>query len=72
MLYRKNLPTWERIARLTGAAALAFCGYQYFGTPAGTVFIVLSATAALTSVLGFCPMCAMAGRRLESKSKNSA
>ncbi len=69
MLYRKNLPTWERAVRLIGASAMALCAWRLWGGPGGVVFAVAAVAAALTAVVGFCPMCALAGRRPDAGTK---
>ena len=69
MIYRRNLPGWERAGRLLGAAGMAFCAWQLRAGPGGLVFAIAAVTTALTSVFGFCPMCALAGRRLPAKDK---
>ena len=61
---KPNLPTWERAARIIGGLAVgaAVAG----GWTTGTVTWVALATAAtlvLTAFVGFCPACAMVGRR---------
>ena len=64
MIYRKNVPTLERWLR--GVAALALIGYGalvahgVLGWALAACGIVLIATG----VFGFCPMCAMVGRRI--------
>ncbi|MBR0718393.1 DUF2892 domain-containing protein [Bradyrhizobium liaoningense] len=72
MFYRKNLPAWERIARLVAAAAMGVCAARFWGTPVGYLWAVLAIPMALTSVVGFCPMCALAGRRIRAKSELQA
>ncbi len=69
MLYVKNLPTWERILRFVASLAMALCAYEFRGHPAGIVFAVLAVFNTLTAVFGFCPACAMAGRRLKPKAE---
>ena len=69
MFYKKNLPVWERIARLVAAALLGLCALNYSGTPAAWVFGILGLVLGATSVVGFCPMCAMAGRKLRMNQK---
>jgi hypothetical protein len=64
MFYSKNLPGWERGARLIGAALMGFCAAWYAGTPAGWAFGILGVVSATTAVIGFCPMCAMGSRKL--------
>ncbi|WP_425228468.1 YgaP-like transmembrane domain [Sphingomonas sp.] len=71
MLYRNNLPTWERLVRIGGAVLMAACAWHFWGRPVGTVFSVAAASAALTSVFGFCPACALAGRRLDRRAARS-
>ncbi|HET9956831.1 MAG TPA: DUF2892 domain-containing protein [Polyangiaceae bacterium] len=62
----KNVPGWERALRLVLAAgALVFGVVQ--GGMLGAVGFGSAAMLAFSAVLGFCPMCALAGRRLASK-----
>ena len=61
---KRNLPTWERALRIIAGVAVgaAVAG----GLTTGTVTWIALATAAtlvLTAFVGFCPACAMAGRR---------
>jgi hypothetical protein len=69
MFYLKNLYTWERLARIiAGAMAVAASLYLL----SGTVAILAAASAAgiaLTGLVGFCPMCAMVGRRIDQQKK---
>jgi hypothetical protein len=72
MLYQKNLPLWERWLRVLGGIALV--GYGLFGTPSALVMgIALFSAAAVivTGFVGYCPACAMVGRKPihESSSK---
>ena len=65
MFYRKNLPGWERAMR--GATGVVMIGYGLLGMPgaiAGYSIAGAGAMAILTGFIGFCPMCAMIGRRL--------
>lgn len=64
MLYVKNVPVWERVVRVVaGLIALVFMVVNW-GAPwmmgAGVAGIMLS----LTGLVGFCPMCALVGRKL--------
>ncbi len=63
MFYAKTLPIWERAVRLVCAIVMALCSWQYGPSPLGVVFGVSAAVTALTAAVGFCPMCALAGRR---------
>jgi len=65
MLYlKRNLPVAERVVRL--ALALAVAASAGLLLPAGLARWAGLATAAglaLTALVGFCPACALAGRR---------
>ena len=73
MFYRKNLPGWERAMRMIGGVAMI--AYGLLGMPgllstpgamAGYLIAGTGAVAILTGFFGFCPMCAMVGRKLPS------
>jgi hypothetical protein len=65
MFYRKNLPGWERALRTVGGVGMIAYGlFGMPGTTAGYVIAGAGAIAILTGFFGFCPMCAMVGRRL--------
>jgi len=66
MLYVKNVPNWERVLRVVmGLMALAFAAMNWGGSPLAVGAGVMGAVLALTGLVGFCPMCAMVGRRLD-------
>lgn len=66
MFFPKNLPTWERALRLCIGLAIAFAplfiamdsAFKWIVVAAGIVF-------ACTGFIGFCPMCALFGRKLK-------
>lgn len=63
MWYRKNLPGWERALRvIVGFASIGFALWQQ--DLVGWIVGASGVIAALTGTFGWCPMCAMAGRRL--------
>ncbi len=67
MLYRKNLPTWERTTRAIAGIAMVACGYLapgLGGTPAGLIVAAIGVITLLSGLVGFCPACAMVGRKL--------
>ncbi len=65
MLYVKNVPVWERVLRvLAGVAGGAAAVWAVPGT-AGIVLGASAAGLALSGLFGFCPACAMVGRRLK-------
>jgi Protein of unknown function (DUF2892) len=64
MLYRKNMGFREGWARVIGGALIVACSLTQIGpTPLGLVLAIGGALAALTGLVGFCPACAMAGRK---------
>lgn len=66
MFYRKNVPGWERALRVVvGLFTIAF---GLLGMPASLfsyLIVATGLTALLTGFIGFCPMCAMVGRKLD-------
>ncbi|MCK1639482.1 DUF2892 domain-containing protein [Bradyrhizobium sp. 157] len=67
MFYRKNLPGWERAVRTIGGVVMVADGLLGVpGTTAGYLIAATGAVAIATGFFGFCPMCAMVGRRLPS------
>ncbi len=73
MIYTKNVPTKERLARGLGGAALIACGLIGMkGLPLGYVLAGSGLFTVLTGFVGFCPMCALAGRRIAQKIKEKA
>ena len=72
MFYRKNLPGWERAMRTIGGVAMIGNGLSGMpGTMAGYLIAGAGAIAILTGSFGFCPMCAMVGRRLPAPCRRS-
>ena len=68
MFYRKNLPTWERVLRTAvGVATMAYGALALPAAPLGYLIMATGATAILTGFVGFCPMCAMVGRKLDNE-----
>ena len=64
MLYRKNVGTKEAWARALAGGLLAVYGLVQYGlTPPGLLLAASGAFTALTGVFGFCPACALVGRK---------
>ena len=66
MFYRKNIYSWEQLLRIVGGFALAV--YALIAMPSTTVgyaLIAVGVFTAITGIFGFCPACAMVGRRLK-------
>jgi hypothetical protein len=58
----KNLPVWERVLRIAvGVLAVGFALWQR--ESAGWIVAGGGAALALSGAVGYCPMCALAGRR---------
>lgn len=66
MFYIRNVPHWERVLRLlVGLAALAFACMNWGVSRLGVGTGVVGAMLAMTGLMGFCPMCALLGRKLD-------
>ena len=69
MFYVKNVPAWERIVRVAiGVAGLAFAAMNWGASGVAVAAVIIAATGAMlamTGLFGFCPMCAMVGRKLD-------
>jgi len=63
MLYRKNLFAWEQMARIVVGAAMIVGGL--WGLPGWPGYLLAAGGLALgvTGVFGWCPACAMIGRK---------
>lgn len=65
MFYAKNVPSIERAIRVLMGLALAAFGLFALSDPTlGYILAASGAMMALTGFVGFCPMCAMLGRKL--------
>lgn len=65
MLHVKNLPAAERGPRIVAGVAAILGGVACFGSaPMGRALGLMGAMAATSGVIGFCPACALAARRL--------
>ena len=64
MLYRKNVGSKESWIRVLGGASIAACSLAQIGaTPLGLVLATSGVFTVLTGLFGFCPACALAGRK---------
>jgi Protein of unknown function (DUF2892) len=66
MFFRKNIYTWEQGLRIVASAVLV--AYSALAMPASILSYSLIAGGigfGLTGAFGFCPMCAIVGRRLK-------
>ena len=68
MFYVKNLPNWERILRvIMGIMSLAYSGMNWGVSGLAVGMGIMGAILAMTGLMGFCPMCAMVGRKLNKE-----
>ena len=68
MFYVKNLPVWERWGRGLFGLMLGAAGAAIFGNSAiGWVLLAIGAVALSTGFVGFCPFCALVGRKPQVK-----
>ena len=66
MFYPKNVPNLERIIRI--AFGIAMTAFALFGTTSTPIQLILLTSAIVlvaTGFVGWCPMCAMVGRKLK-------
>ena len=65
MFYVKNVPTWERALRVIAGLAVAAWSALALGGLWGTALALSAAGIVLSGLFGFCPACAMVGRKLD-------
>ena len=63
MFYRKNVFAWEQIVRLVAGVALIITGLSALSGWVGYAVATLGLYVAATGVFGYCPACAMIGRK---------
>jgi hypothetical protein len=74
MIYQKNVPNWERALRISADILLvagALAADRFGGQPIlVTTGLLFSAVfIVVTGFVGWCPACAMMGRKLKSKAQ---
>lgn len=69
MFYVKNVPTWERVLRVMAGLAVAAWSVLALGGLWATVLALSAAGMVLSGLFGFCPACAMVGRKLDKARK---
>ncbi len=68
MWYRKNIRSWEQWVRVLAGIVMIACGL--LGLPGNAIGLMIAAAGlftALTGVVGYCPACALVGRRLDER-----
>jgi len=61
--YVNNLPNWERAVRIVVALVIVIGGATLAATPWNWLLVAAGIGFALTGLVGFCPACALVGRR---------
>jgi hypothetical protein len=68
MFYQKNLPVWERILRVAAGIMVIVAALFVPLAPWMRGLVIVSALAfAFFGFIGFCPACALYGRKLDKK-----
>lgn len=68
MFYSKNVPPWERVLRiLIGLLGVGFAAMNWGMSSIAVGLAIVGAMLAISGVVGFCPMCALVGRKLDRK-----
>ncbi|MBK6919587.1 MAG: DUF2892 domain-containing protein [Deltaproteobacteria bacterium] len=63
-LYVKNVPPIERFVRVLAAAAATGVGLMWLSSPWSWLVAISAVSLLVTGLVGYCPMCAMVGRRI--------
>ncbi|MCU6500882.1 DUF2892 domain-containing protein [Rugamonas sp. A1-17] len=71
MFYVKNVPNWERALRVVAGATGAWAAMTLLGGMWGLVLAASAAGIVASGLFGFCPMCALVGRRLDKAAQQS-
>ncbi|WP_456622943.1 MULTISPECIES: YgaP family membrane protein [unclassified Bradyrhizobium] len=59
--YRKNIGSLHQMVRIAAGIAVAVAAFVYLAGVAAWLVALGGAGFALTGLVGYCPMCAMAG-----------
>ena len=66
MVYLKNIGTLERRLRVAAGVVAVVGAFAVFGfTPTAYKIAAIGIVGALTGAIGFCPACALVGRKLK-------
>lgn len=63
----KNLPNWERAMRIVIAVAVIAVGLAVLRAPWNWIVALGGLGFGFSGVVGFCPACALVGRRLAKR-----
>jgi hypothetical protein len=65
--YAKNVPNGERAVRLLLSIGAIAAALTFFSPPWSLVLAASALGFSLTGIVGYCPACALVGRRLEKR-----
>lgn len=65
MFYAKNVPNAERVLRVLAGAVGAGLAVVFIGGTAGWLLAAGAAGLVASGLFGFCPACALVGRKLK-------
>jgi hypothetical protein len=65
--FAKNVPGWERVLRVTVALAVTLLSLTLLDAAWGWALTASALGFGLTGLIGFCPACALVGRRLPQR-----
>jgi len=71
MFYVKNVPAWERVVRIIVGLAVVAWSLIALGGVLGLVIAASAAGIVASGIVGFCPACALVGRRLDKARKQN-
>lgn len=73
MFYPKNVPNVERVLRVGLGAVFMMVAFMMVDTSllAALILLVSAAIVIITGFIGWCPACAMVGRRIKQKQSNT-
>jgi hypothetical protein len=66
-LYVKNISVLERVVRFVIGSVATVAGLLTLESPWKWILVVAGIGVAITGVVGFCPACALVGRRLDKR-----
>ncbi|MEF7612977.1 YgaP-like transmembrane domain [Aquincola sp. MAHUQ-54] len=69
MLFVKNLPAWERVLRLVAGAAGVWACLHWLPGLLGAIAAACAAGTAVSGLVGYCPMRALACRATGAKAR---
>ena len=72
MIFRKNVGSKERMARVAAGGLMMLCGFVgLHATPLGLGVAGVGAISLITGLIRYCPACALAGRKSTDNCESS-